>query len=385
MQYGTERLSYYTEDIKKSRGGLDLPFLFLVLILLACGVIMVLSASYARAYYSSETGNNALYYFARQLIFALVGVVMMLMVSKIPMEFFRRHSFTFLAISILALAAVPIIGVSANGAKRWISLGFTTFQPSEIVKVAIVLHFANMICAFGSRMRTVKYGIIPFAGILLVIIALLALEPHFSAAIIILAIAAGMLFLGGVRLYWFIAVGSVAVLGLGLLMTFFPYAITRISTWLDPFSDMTGSGYQIVQSLYSIGSGGLLGKGLGQSLQKYSYLPEEHNDYIFAVWCEEMGFIGSIAILILFSLLILRGYWLAMHMSDRYSFLVTAGLTTALAMQVILNVAVVTNLVPSTGISLAFFSYGGTALLIQLVEMGIILSATRDIKVSGYS
>ena len=228
-------------------------------------------------------------------------------------------------------------------------------------------------------MRTVRYGILPFAGVLLVVVALLVMEPHFSAAIIIIAIGAVMLFLGGVRLYWFVGALVAAGAALGVVMTFFPYASSRISTWLDPFANTGGNGYQIVQSLYAIGSGGLFGLGLGQGRQKYLYLPEEHNDFIFPVVCEELGFVGAIAILILFALLVVRGYWLALHMRDRYSFLVTAGITTLLAIQVFLNVAVVTNLVPCTGISLPFFSYGGTALLIQLAEMGIVLSASRDI------
>jgi len=212
-----------------------------------------------------------------------------------------------------------------------------------------------------------------------VIVGLLALEPHLSAAIIIVGVGAVMLFIGGVRLYWFVGVG-VAVGGLGAIaISVMDYAKERVSNWLDPFSAASDAGYQIVQSLYAVGSGGLMGVGLGQSRQKYLYLPEEHNDFIFSIVCEELGFIGAALILILFALLIVRGYWLAMHMRDRYSSLVCAGITTLLALQVFLNVAVVTNLIPCTGISLPFFSYGGTALLIQMAEMGIILSASRDV------
>ena len=188
-----------------------------------------------------------------------------------------------------------------------------------------------------------------------------------------------MMFLGGVKLGWFIGAFTAAGAALAVLLTLFPYASSRISTWRDPFSSASDEGYQIVQSLYSIGSGGLSGLGLGASRQKYLYLPEEHNDFIFSVLCEELGFIGAALIIVLFSMLILRGYWIAMHCRDRFSFLVCAGITTLLAIQVFLNIAVVTNLVPCTGISLPFFSYGGTALLIQLGEMGIILSASRDV------
>lgn len=382
MEYAGERIgSGAAEAVRQRRGSIDLPFAALTLLLLTIGVVMVLSASYARAYYSAATGHNAAYYFMRQLGFALAGVGAMYALSLFPMQFYRRMSFLVLAAAAGLLALVPVIGVSQGDAKRWISLGFTTFQPSEIAKIGIILYFAALICKFKGRMRTVRYGILPFAGVLLIIVELLVMEPHFSAAIIIIAIGAVMLFLGGVRLYWFVGALIAALAALGVVMTFFPYASSRITTWLDPFANTSGSGYQIVQSLYAIGSGGLFGLGLGQGRQKYLYLPEEHNDFIFPVVCEELGFVGAIVILILFALLVIRGYWLAMHMRDRYSFLVTAGITTLLAIQVILNVAVVTNLVPCTGISLPFFSYGGTALLIQLAEMGIVLSASRDIPV----
>ena len=382
MEYAGERIgSGAAEAVRQRRGSIDLPFAALTLLLLTIGVVMVLSASYARAYYSAATGHNAAYYFMRQLGFALAGVGAMYALSLFPMQFYRRMSFLVLAAAAGLLALVLVIGVSQGDAKRWIRLGFTTFQPSEIAKIGIILYFAALICKFKGRMRTVRYGILPFAGVLLIIVALLVMEPHFSAAIIIIAIGAVMLFLGGVRLYWFVGALIAALAALGVVMTFFPYASSRITTWLDPFANTSGSGYQIVQSLYAIGSGGLFGLGLGQGRQKYLYLPEEHNDFIFPVVCEELGFVGAIAILILFALLVIRGYWLAMHMRDRYSFLVTAGITTLLAIQVILNVAVVTNLVPCTGISLPFFSYGGTALLIQLAEMGIVLSASRDIPV----
>ena len=385
MEYAGERIGYVSGGpataVRQRRGSFDLPFAALTLLLLTIGVVMVLSASYARAYYSAATNHNAAYYFMRQLGFALAGVGAMYALSLFPMQFYRRMSFLVLAAAVGLLALVPVIGVSQGDAKRWISLGFTTFQPSEIAKIGIILYFAALICKFKGRMRTVRYGILPFAGVLLIIVALLVMEPHFSAAIIIIAIGAVMLFLGGVRLYWFVGALIAALAALGVVMTFFPYASSRITTWLDPFANTSGSGYQIVQSLYAIGSGGLFGLGLGQGRQKYLYLPEEHNDFIFPVVCEELGFVGAVAILILFALLIIRGYWLAMHMRDRYSFLVTAGITTLLAIQVFLNVAVVTNLVPCTGISLPFFSYGGTALLIQLAEMGIVLSASRDIPV----
>lgn len=382
MQYDSARLTGFSDTaVRERRGDVDRNFFLLVALLLVMGVIMVLSSSYARAYYDpgNITGGNAVYYFVRQLVFACLGVGLLLLASRLPMAFYRRYTLPFLIMTLVLLALVPVIGVRANGSRRWLGVGGLTVQPSELAKLAVILSFAKLICRFRGRMASFRYGILPFAGLLLLIVGLLVLEPHFSASIIILAVGAVMLFLGGVRLGWFAAAFGAAGAGLAVLFTFFPYASSRINTWRDPFSSSSDEGYQIVQSLYSIGSGGLSGLGLGGSRQKFLYLPEEHNDFIFSVLCEELGFIGAALVLCLFALLILRGYWIALHCRSRYDLLVCAGITTLLAIQVFLNVAVVTNLIPCTGISLPFFSYGGTALLIQLGEMGIILSASRDI------
>ncbi len=381
MQYDAARLSAFAPSPGTKRASFDLPFFLTVLLLLFLGVVMVLSASFPRAYYDPGrvTGGNAVYYFVRQLIFALAGVAAMLLCAKLPMGFYRRYTLLFLILTLALLALVPLIGVRANGSRRWLGFGGLTLQPSELAKLAVILVFARLICRFRSRMHSFRYGLLPFLGILGVFVGLLVLEPHFSASVILIAVGGAMLFLGEVPLGYFAAAGSAAIGGLFVLMTFFPYASSRITTWRDPFSSSSDEGYQIVQSLYSIGSGGLSGLGLGGSRQKYLFLPEEHNDFIFSVVCEELGFIGAALILLLFAMLILRGYWIALHCRERFSCLVCAGITTLLAIQVFLNVAVVTNLIPCTGISLPFFSYGGTALLIQLAEMGIILSASRDI------
>ncbi len=382
MRYDSARLAGFSaSSVKERRGGIDTSFFLLVLLLLSIGVVMVLSSSYARAYYDpgNVTGGNAAYYFVRQLIFAVLGTAAMLFASRLPMNFYRRYAFHFLVITIVLLMLVPIIGVKANGARRWLGVGGLTLQPSELAKLAVILAFSTMICRLRERMKSFKYGIVPFLAVLAAIVGLLIMEPHFSASIIIIAIGGVMMFLGGAGLGWFMAAVGAAGGALAVLLMFFPYASTRINTWRDPFSSASDEGYQIVQSLYSIGSGGLSGLGLGGSRQKFLYLPEEHNDFIFSVVCEELGFIGAVLILVLFAMLILRGYWFAIHCRNRFDFLVCAGVTTLLALQVFLNVAVVTNLVPCTGISLPFFSYGGTALLIQLGEMGIILSASRNI------
>ena len=343
MRYETARLADFSVLHGESRKkNFDKSFFSLVMLLLLLGVIMVLSASFPRAYYDPGhiTGGRAGYYFIRQLIFAAAGVGAMLL---------------------------------------WLGVGSLTVQPSELAKLAVILLFAAMISRRRGRMKSFREGILPFALILVLIVGLLILEPHFSASIIILSLGAAMLFLGGAPLGWFVAAFGAGGAALGVLLVFFPYASGRITTWRDPFSSSSDEGYQIVQSLYTIGSGGLGGVGLGASRQKYLYLPEEHNDFIFSVLCEELGFLGAALVLALFAMLILRGYRIALRCSDPFSFLVAAGITTLLALQVFLNVAVVTNLLPCTGISLPFFSYGGTALIIQLAEMGIILSASREI------
>lgn len=362
-------------DVEKTTELPDLPMLILSLLLTALGVVMIYSASFARALY--ETGDGG-YFFKRELVFSLLGILVMLLVSRIRAELLRKLAFPILGVAIvcLVLVFVPGIGQSENGATRWIRLGIS-FQPSEIAKLGVILSFAALITKFDTKMETFRWGIAPFAAILGIIVVLLRLEPHNSAIVIIVCTAGAMLFLGGVRYRWFILGGAVMLIGIVLILGAGGYEVSRITAWRDPFSDPTDDGYQIIQSLYAIGSGGVLGLGFGQGRQKYLYLPEEHNDYIFSIVCEELGLVGAVAILILYMLLILRGYWISMHLKDRFLSLTVAGITTLTALQVFFNIGVVTNLLPSTGISLPFFSYGGTALMIQLGEMGIILGASR--------
>lgn len=357
------------------RGLMDIPFLLLTLLLVAIGVIMMFSASYARAFYKE---GSSTYYFARQGGFALAGIAAMWLISRINYQWWRIGAVPIMASAIVLLILVPIIGKEENGATRWINLFGISFQPSELAKLAVVLCFAAMISFYRDRMQTFHYGVLPFAGILVVIAGLLCLEPHLSATLIILATGAVMMFLGGTRLRWFALGAGVVALGLIVYLNTQGYASDRIIAWRDPFSDQSDKGYQILQSLYAIGSGGMMGLGLGRSRQKYLYLPEEHNDYLFPIVCEELGFVGAVLVLLLFALLVFRGYWIAIHARDRFGSLVAAGITTLLLLQVFLNVGVVTNLLPATGISLPFFSYGGTALLVQLAEMGIILNISRS-------
>jgi len=402
-------LSTEFEKTAQKSPGIDKPMLAITLVILLIGVIMVLSASFARGYYTS---SEPLRLFLRQATFAFTGVVLMIITSQIRVRTISRFSMQLLFVSVVLLVLVLVIGIKVNGARRWIGLGSSengilTFQPSEVAKLALILAFAQMACKIGKeKMKTFKFGVLPFVFITCLMIILLRLEPHLSAIIIITALAAVMMFAGGTKIRWFIIVVAALISMIAGLVYFqlranlpefeisnvsvetirnnvdfsgLGYEGRRINAWLNPDNDPLRDGFQIRQSLNAIGSGGLLGQGLGQSRQKYLYLPEEHNDYIFAIVCEELGFIGAMLIILLFVLLIIRGYWLALNASDKFGSLVVIGITSLLALQVFLNIAVVTNMLPATGISLPFFSYGGTALWLQLIQIGIILSVSREI------
>ena len=352
-----------------TRAGMDLPFLFLVLTLVVIGLVMMFSASYANAAYYM---HDSYYYIKKQLVFAAFGLVLMIVLS-----FFDYHHFHKLAIPILlisfALLGLVLVVPAASGVHRWITLGpLGQFQPSEVAKFAIILMFAHLISLNFSRMNTFRYGVLPYLLILLPICFLLYKEPHISATVIILILGAVMLFIGGVKLRYFGAVFGAIGLGLIFFSKKLNYTGTRISGWLDPLST-----WQTRQSLYAIGSGGLLGVGLGQSRQKYLWLPEPENDFVFSVICEELGFLGALIIITLFVMLVWRGVTVSLHAQDKFGMLLGVGLILQVGLQAILNIAVVTNTIPNTGISLPFFSYGGTSLVILLAEMGIILSISR--------
>ena len=363
--------------IRAERNGIDLTFLFLVLILLSIGLIMMFSASYASSYY--ETGDS-FYYIKRQLLFAVVGVVMMLAIANIDYHILHRFAFLIYAGTLFLLVVVLIVPTRED-AKRWINLGFTTFQPSELAKFAIVLIFAHLISVNYERMKNPRYGVWPFLVLLGVVVMLMLLEPHLSGTILIVSIRVVMMFVGGTDLKWFMLGGvliGVAIVAAVLIPGVVPYAMDRLQYWIDPWSDPQNKGFQTIQSLYAIGSGGLMGVGIGNSRQKHLYLPEPHNDFVFSVVCEELGFIGATLIILLFVLLIWRGYVVAMRCRDRFGSMLAVGLTTQVGVQTVLNIAVVSNTIPNTGISLPFFSYGGTALVMLLCEMGVILSVSRQ-------
>ncbi len=357
---------------------MDLPFLLLVILLLSIGTIMMFSASYASAYYKE---SSSAHFLIRQGAVGVAGVALMLFISRMNYQSFRMLSFGALAVAVvlLGLVLIPGIGKKGGGATRWLHFGPISVQPSEIAKLAIIMTFATMASAFREKMKTFRYGILPFAGILAVICGLMAAQPHISGMILIAVVGGTLMFVGGVHWGWFAAVGAIGIVGIWFIMTNMSHSIARLQIWQDPWSDAQGDGYQIIQSLYAVGSGGLLGLGIGKSRQKYLYLPEQQNDFVFAIICEELGFVGACVVLVLFALLVIRGYWIAVKARDRFGSLLAAGVTTLFGVQVFLNIAVVTNLIPTTGVSLPFFSYGGSALLIQLVEMGIVLSVSRQI------
>ncbi len=368
----------YLSKIFSIKSGIDIPFLFLVMTILIIGLIMMFSASYPNAYYYHN--GDSFYFIKSQLIFAVLGVVAMMAISCIDYNYFHKWAIPILIVSFVLLLLVFIMP-ARNGAHRWIQFGTFSFQASEITKFAIVVSFAHFINLNFNRMNTFKYGILPYLIILTPTIALLALEPHISCSVIVILLAAGMLFIGGVKLKWFgMVLGTIAsaLLYLVLFTNKLTYANNRIAGWLDPFSSAAGMNtWQTKQGLYAIGSGGLLGLGLGNSREKYLFLPEPQNDFIFSVVCEELGFIGAVIILILFALLVWRGMIISINAKDKFGSLLGIGLTAQVGLQVILNIAVVTNTIPNTGISLPFFSHGGTSLLMLLAQMGIILSISR--------
>ena len=362
---------------RAAHGPFDLPFVLLVVLISAVGLVMMFSASYASAHRYQQ---SATHFFFRQGLFLLLGLAAMYLISQFNYQYLRALSIPIMVTAMVLLVLVLFIGTKLNGARRWIYIGEAfNFQPSEIAKIAVIILFSAMICTYGERMKKFRHGILPFVLILGAIAGLMLLEPHISGTVLILGVGAVLMFAGGANWRWFAAALAAGAGGAYVVLTTMSHAITRIAIWQDPFSDAGDTGYQIVQSLYAVGSGGLFGLGLGKSRQKYLYLPEQHNDFVFAIVCEELGLVGAIIILLLFMALILRGYWIAVHARDRFGSLLVTGITTLLALQTFLNMAVVTNLIPVTGVSMPFFSYGGTSLLIQLAEMGIVLAVSRQI------
>ena len=355
----------------------DNPFLILTLLLLAVGLIMLYSASYAQSEY--DTGYEiSTKYLQKQAVCAVIGLLAMYAFSRIPPAVWYRLAWHLYGISIVLLLSVLVIGQEVNGAKRWINLAGIQFQPSEVAKFTMIVLFARLTVKYGPDAKKFRFGVLGFGCALLGILVPLALEKHLSAIMLMGMVAVVMMFVAGTDVKWLLAGAGAAAIFVLIYITFMGYAGDRVTAWLHPEQDPGDTGYQILQSLYAIGSGGLFGLGWGKSRQKYLYLPFQYNDYIFAIVCEELGLVGALAIIALFAALILRGYHIALCARDRFSTVLASGLITLIAVQTILNLGVVTNLLPSTGIALPFFSYGGTALAVNLGEMGILLSISRN-------
>ena len=362
-----------------ARPGLDVAFLAILLLLLCYGLLMLYSAGYAVALYRR---GDAYTYIRPQLLFAALGVAAMYAASLVDYHIWHRLAWPLLGVS-LVLLVIVLFMPEYNGCKRWLVLpGLGTLQPSEIAKFSVVLVFSHIISLNHDRMKTFSTGVLPFGLVLGAVAVLMLLEPHLSGTVLILGIGAVLMFVGGTGLRWF---GIAAALGVGavaaavvLLPDLVPYAASRLASWQDPFADPLGEGHQTIQSLYAIASGGLVGLGLGNSRQKYLYVPEPQNDFIFSILCEELGFAGAALVILLFLALFLRGMSIAVRARDKFGALLVVGFVTQVILQAVLNIAVVTNTIPNTGISLPFFSSGGTSLMMLLGEMGIVLSVSRQ-------
>ena len=354
----------------------DYPFLILLLLVLTVGLTMLYSASSAQSLYNTGYKTST-YFLKRQAVCALLGLGAMWLLSRVPSDFWNKAAWPLYFLSIGLLLLVLLFGQTVNGAKRWINIGGLQFQPSEIAKFTMILLFAKLTRGYGEDSKTFRYGVLGFGGALMGILVPLALERHLSAIMLMGMVAVVMMFVVGTPGKWLLMGAGIAVAFMVVYVSVLGYAGDRITAWFHPENDPGDTGYQILQALYAIGSGGLFGLGFGMSRQKYMYLPFQYNDYIFAVVCEELGLVGALAIMALFGLMIYRGYQIALHANDRFSTVLAAGLISQIGVQTFLNIGVVTNLLPSTGVALPFFSYGGTALAVNLAEMGIILSISR--------
>jgi len=360
-----------------------------VLLLLALGIIMVLSAS---APSSLATTGNSYTYVKKQLLFAIAGLIVMFFLSKVDYRFYKKYYWYiyFASWLVLLLVVVPGLGYSVKGATRWIKIGGQQFQPSEITKIGMILFFGGYLADHKNEIQTLRKGFIrPLVFLIPPITILYVIQNHFSVSLVVCIVVLVMMFMAGCKLKYFLITGIIAVAGVSLLIGLAglkqsgkndsdSFRLDRIATFFDPWADAQGTGYQTVQSLYAIGSGGMFGLGLGNSKQKYLYIPEPHNDFIFSILAEELGYFGCILVIGLFAIFIWRGIVISMKAQDLFGSVIAIGITTLIAIQAIINIAVVTGTVPTTGMSLPFFSYGGTALVLLLASVGILLNVSRS-------
>ena len=363
-------------------GDFDLPFLLLTLALLGFGLVMLFSASYARAYYYKD---SSFFYIRKQIMWSIIGIVGMIAASFVNYHFLRKFVWPLYAVSIVLCMACYLFEAE-NGARRWVRIMGINFQPSEIGKFALILLFAHLMSKDQDKMNRLWEGTLRYLVLFGALAIVVVMQPHLSATLLLAGITVAMLFVGGANILHLLTIGGIGIAGIvAMVVTMwsffsdqFAHVLVRLTYWLDPFASTDWGSYQTRQSLMAIGSGGLMGLGLGESRQKQLYLPEVQNDFVFAIICEELGFVGACLIIVLFALLIWRGYTIALHARDRFGALIAVGITTQIGMQVMLNIAVVTNTIPNTGISLPLFSYGGTSLCMILGELGILLAVSRQ-------
>lgn len=357
------------------KSGIDRPFLIIVILLVAIGTIMVFSASYA---YAQSKFEDSYFFAVRQMRWVIFGTAAMFFFAYVlDHRIIRRFHKPFFYISMLLMLLVLFFGTEANEATRWFQIGSFSLQPSELAKLAIILYFSEHIASKKNVGKSTIRQLLPYFTVAVYMAITLFLEPHISCLIIVMMLIAVLMFFGDVPMKQLIILGSIAVVGVAVIILVSGHAIARLQVWLHPEDYLQNGGWQPLQSLLAIGSGGLWGVGLGQSTQKHLYLPEPQNDYIFAILCEELGFIFAAFVILLFVALVWRGYYIAKHAHNVFSSLVVIGIITQVAIQALLNFAVVTNTIPSTGISLPFFSYGGTSLIMLMAEMGIVLNISR--------
>ena len=357
----------------------DYALFISVLLISTFGIIMIYSASYVWAEYKFQ---DPFKFVKNQGIFFLLGIFFMIMISKIPFSFFKKHCKKFFLFCIVLLIAVliPGIGTVRNGSRSWFGIGSFGIQPSEFTKLAMILFTANYLTKHEKEMKKFKKGILPILGLTLFIFFLIMLQPDFGTGVILVMAIMGMLFVGGVPISFFLKLGAIGVIGIVGLILAAPYRLTRILSFLNPWKDPLGSGFQIIQSLYAIGPGGLFGYGFLNSRQKHFYLPEPQTDFIFSIISEEFGFMGILIVASLFLFIIYRGFTIARNSSELFSKYVAFGITFQIAFQAILNLMVVVGLIPVTGVTLPFLSYGGSSLLITLCGIGILLNISRKQK-----
>ncbi len=363
---------------------IDKPFFILVLVLLVFGILMMFSASYASAL--SKNGDG--YFYVRKQAFAgVLGLVAMFAMSFLDYHFFQNTKIAYLVFGATwgLTLITSFIGISTADATRWIQVGPVQLQPSELMKVGFIIIFAYIMSVNFPKFYNWKYSLIPFTVIMGMAAFVLILQRHMSAILLVGIIGVTMMFVSGMpkKHFWFF-IGCGVVIGIALVAyeVFvsggFSYITDRINSWRDPTSDISDTTLQTYNSILAIGSGGIFGLGFGESRQKYLYLPESQNDFVFAVVCEELGFVGAMVVILLFVMFIIRGFYIASRAKDRFGMMIATGITIQIGSQALLNIAVASNAFPNTGISLPFFSYGGTALLIQLAEMGIMLNISRQ-------